>query len=532
MARVVATILCVVGSLALLAAVLLPITGIGMAALGHGSPVNDPRIILPSSTLLSRSIVLCTVATVGSLVLGLWPAAVLGSTKRRGWPLVLGLTLTPLLVPPQVYAYAWGLLPGIGGALGSFVPAGPAAPTSGLGAAAKAGVISAGWLWPVVALIVAVGWRASGRSAYALAVLDTTPTRAWWFAVLPSLRPYMLAAGCIVFAVTLTEYAIPHFALARVYATELMALVDIAAAPAEIMHMAAQPVAVVIVLGLLVGWSLRAMRDWHFLEAGEEGLSDGRNTWMGGPGAGFRAAAGASLVWVLSLGLPVAAMLLAMRRWTVWGEAFSVFSRQWRASLQVSAMVAAVSVLIAVATVLFWRASGRRWQRWPGLAVFATALMPPAALGIGLILVFNRPGGLGYLYDKTITVWCLGLVGRYAAIAVLTVWLATSRRDMAAIEQARSDGAGSMEVLAYVLLPAVWPALLAGGLIVGMLSLFEIVMTQVVGPVGYPSLAVTILNHMHYGRDDVVIATSLTVLVVGVAVTLAAGRLLWWNRNR
>lgn len=532
MARVVAAILCVVGSLALLAAVPLPFIGIGMAVLGHESPVNDPRIILPSSVLLARSITLCTVATVGALVLGLWPAAVLGSTKRRAWPLVLGLTLTPLLVPPQVYAYAWGLLPGIGGVLGSFVPAGPSAPTSGLGAAAKAGAISAGWLWPVVTLIVAVGWRAAGRSAYALAVLDTTPARAWWFAVLPSLRPYMLAAGCIVFAVTLTEYAIPHFALARVYATELMALVDIAAAPAEIVRMAAQPVAVMIALGLLVGWSLRAMRDWQFLGTGEDELGNGRSIWIGGPGAGFRAAVGAGVVWMLSLGLPVAAMLIALHRWNVWGEAFSVFGRQWRASLQVSVLVAAASVLIAIATVLWWRASGWRWLKWPGATVFATALAPPAALGVGLILVFNRPGGLGYLYDKTLTVWCLGLIGRYAAIAVLVTWLATSRRDMAAIEQARNDGAGSMEVLAHILLPAVWPALLAGGLIVGMLSLFEIVMTQVVGPVGYPSPAVTILNHMHYGRDDVVIATSLTVLVVGVAVTLAAGRLLWWNRNR
>ncbi|HOW70599.1 MAG TPA: hypothetical protein PKY77_08365 [Phycisphaerae bacterium] len=531
MARVATAVLCIVGSLALLAAVVLPFIGIGMASLDRGSPVNDPRIILPSSVLLTRSVTLSTAASVGALVLGLWPAAVLGSTRRQAWPLALGLTLTPLLVPPQVYAYAWGLLPGVGGVLGSFVPAGPSAPASGLGAAAKAGVISAGWLWPVVALIVAVGWRAAGRSAYALAVLDTTPARAWWFAVLPSLRPYMLAAGCAVFAVTLTDYAIPHFALARVYATELMALVDIAAAPGEVVRMAAQPVMVMAVLGLLVGRSLQAMRDWHLSEAGEDDLGGGRNAWMGGPGSGLRAAAGASLVWMLTLGMPVAAMFLALRRWDVWGEAFSVFSRQWRASLQVAALVAAVSVLIAIATVLLWRASRRHGLQWPALAVLVTALMPPAAMGIGLIMVFNRPGAWGYLYDKTLVVWCLGLIGRYSAIVVLVAWLATSRQDMAAVEQARSDGADGTSVLAHVLLPAAWPALLAGGLIVGMLSLFEIVMTQVVGPVGYPSLAVTILNHMHYGRDDMVIATSLAVLSAGVVVTLVAGWLFGRGRS-
>jgi len=56
-----------------------------------------------------------------------------------------------------------------------------------------------------------------------------------------------------------------------------------------------------------------------------------------------------------------------------------------------------------------------------------------------------------------------------------------------------------------------------------MLSLFEIVVTHLVGPIGYPSLAVTLLNHMHYGRDDVVIATSLTMMVFGLAVTLVCG---------
>jgi len=59
-----------------------------------------------------------------------------------------------------------------------------------------------------------------------------------------------------------------------------------------------------------------------------------------------------------------------------------------------------------------------------------------------------------------------------------------------------------------------------------LLSLYEVVVTHLVGPVGYPSLAMTLLNHMHYGRDDVVIATSLMACGGGLALTLVCGWLL------
>jgi len=81
-------------------------------------------------------------------------------------------------------------------------------------------------------------------------------------------------------------------------------------------------------------------------------------------------------------------------------------------------------------------------------------------------------------------------------------------------------------VLAHVLLPTVWPSLLAAGLIVTMLALFEVVITQMTAPIGYPSIAVSLLGQMHYGRDNVVITTSQTVVAAGFVLTQVCGRLL------
>jgi hypothetical protein len=94
------------------------------------------------------------------------------------------------------------------------------------------------------------------------------------------------------------------------------------------------------------------------------------------------------------------------------------------------------------------------------------------------------------------------------------------------VEQARSDGAGSIGVLAHILLPMFAPVLVAAGLIVAVLAMFEIVVTHLVSPVGSQGLSLTLLNHMHYGRDDVVIATSLTACGAGLLLTMLCGWLL------
>jgi len=163
---------------------------------------------------------------------------------------------------------------------------------------------------------------------------------------------------------------------------------------------------------------------------------------------------------------------------------------------------------------------------------FLAAATPPAALGVGFVLIYNRPGVVGDLYTDTPCVWILSLVSRYGALAVLIAWLAIGRRGNAAVDQARADGAGAADVLAHVLLPMIWPSLLAAGLIVTMLAMFEVVMTQMTGPVGYPSIAVTLLGQMHYGRDNVVITTSQAVVVAGFVLTQVCGRLLLVGREK
>jgi iron(III) transport system permease protein len=525
MARLVVLGICAIGWLVLAAGVVAPLVGMGLAV-GRPGSISTELVAVPGSgVLLLRSLTLALTATAAALILGVLPAAVLASAPARSLPTLIGLVLLPLLVPPQVYAYAWQLAASPASPLNRLLPENVA--QMWLGGAVRAGLITAGWLWPVPAMILGAGWRSSGRTAYMLALLDTGPTRAYLRAVVPSLRPQLASAAGAVFAISLLEYAIPHLTRCRVYATELLVLVDAGAPSGQIMRMAVQ---VLAILGLLATGLILVVRPTvHWEQTGTDNETAGLPGPTGQGRWGYvsgKAWVGSAVIWLATVGIPIGIMAAMKPGGSAWRESFALFAREWLGSLGVAIAAGMLAVSLAASTALLEAATGSRWARAGGWMTFVAAAAPPAALGIGFVLMFNRAGIPGNLYTDTPCVWTLSLVGRYGAIAVLISWLAVGRRGNAAADQARTDGAGVTGVLAHVLLPMVWPSLLAAGLIVTTLSLFEVVITQMTGPVGYPSIAVAILGQMHYGRDNVVITTSLAVVAAGFVLTQVCGRLL------
>jgi ABC-type spermidine/putrescine transport system permease subunit II len=64
---------------------------------------------------------------------------------------------------------------------------------------------------------------------------------------------------------------------------------------------------------------------------------------------------------------------------------------------------------------------------------------------------------------------------------------------------------------------------------VGVLSFTEVAATQLVRPPGVGNLAITLLNAIHFGRNDEVVAMCLYVMLLVIA---AAGGLLLLRRGR
>ncbi len=522
---------CALGWVVLVAGVIAPCGGSAMA-LADSRRVSTAALgSPPPGRLLVHTLTLSGVATASGLLLAIPAGGLLGSAAR-GRPWLLGLVLCPLLIPPQVYAYAWSLLPGVG-------------VRAGVAGLIFSGLITAGWLWPAAALIIASGWRTAGQGAWRLALLDTGPFRALVSAALPALRPHLVAAAGTLFAVATIEYAIPHIMLTRVHATELMLLVEAGAPSGQVARLAIGPFLLAVGGAAAAAGSLREVSRWQAVED-EEAWAGGAQTGRGADGA---CSAGRGMWWAtagvlaVTVGFPAGLMVMNWRDPRSWAEGFRVFGTQWASSAAVAAVSGALAAAVAL-TVVLWTVAGPRGR--VGVAAglpFLSALTPPAMLGVGMVLVCNGLSGLDrscpgfpgaaaiarlfeFLYADIPAAWTLVLVGRYAAVAVLVAWLATGRRSVAAVEQARADGANRWAVLTHVLWPMHAPMLLAGGLIVAVLSLSEVVATHLVSPTGLPSIALTVLTHMHYGRDDVVIATSLTMVGGAVVLMTACGRLL------
>jgi iron(III) transport system permease protein len=513
------------GGVLLLASSGAPLLGILISLFERGQVSTEIVKIPRAGMLLFYSLVVSLVATGFSLLMGLGPAILMGqgARSRRGAALITGLCITPLLIPPQVYAYAWGLATAPNRLLSTALP-----PISGLGAwgsAVRAGLVSASWLWPVVALTVAAGWRTGARSVYALAVLDTSPHRAFVRAVLPSLRAHLIAAACLVFVITLIEYPIPHLCLARTYGTELLLLMDVGAPAGQVIR-AAWPAGLLVLAALLVArGAMRSMSGWGpddedaILSAAARGRS-------------IELIVVSGLIWVATVVVPIGVLIGSFRAARAWREAFTLFAREWATSVSASLAAGALGVVIAATTVV-WAAAHRPQVRkivHQGAILSAIgAVIPAAVLGVGFVTTYNRQGWIGDLYSDSPVVWVFALTARYGAIPILLVWLALRKRSIITVEQARVDGAGHAALLTSILLPMAAPSLLAGGAIVALLSMSEVVVSQLVGPVGYPSIALAILNLMHYGRDDTVIVASLLIVTSGMILAQVSAR-LWLRR--
>jgi ABC-type Fe3+ transport system permease subunit len=143
-------------------------------------------------------------------------------------------------------------------------------------------------------------------------------------------------------------------------------------------------------------------------------------------------------------------------------------------------------------------------------------------LAIADIRIYNRPG-LVWAYDN-FPVPVFAYVGRFGWLALAASIGAWSRpwrelRDMASI-----DGASAWQTAFRVVWPLAWPTLLAGGLLVGALSMTEVPATVLIFPQNPQVLTPQLMTWVHMAQYDPMIEASLLMMsVVLIPALLAVG---------
>lgn len=429
----------------------------------------------------------------------------------------------PMLMPSYIPYAGWGQLRGPNTFLGDLV----ARQSPRVSIAVGRGVAVLGmvlWLWPLAAVVLAgTVSRVSAATMESLRLdsprVGRAVTLAWMLR-----RGLGASVGCV--ALVVMGSAIPlHVAQAPTYAIELWKQMQVGTNSAAI-WVAAAPLLILAGAG---AWVIsRRVLKAPGADMGEEdsGASSRGGRW---------AAAATAGVWALSVVVPAGLFVWSLRSWRSVGMFWRVTGEAVGAS---AAAGAAVGLVVALITVLTWACiANGRWfaQRAVRLALVTllfAALTPGVLLGTAVGAFWNQPIGVLGLVGDSPAVIVLAHVARFGFIGVLAgVWLSRleSREERGARMLEGGDslfGWWSTRVRPRMLMVA------GIGLAAGALSLHEIETTIMVEPPGWKSLARTMLDHLHFSREEQLAAAGLNMVLIGLAAAGIAGLVMALGTRR
>jgi spermidine/putrescine transport system permease protein len=203
-------------------------------------------------------------------------------------------------------------------------------------------------------------------------------------------------------------------------------------------------------------------------------------------------------------------------------------------SVSTAAIVAVVATLIGAMAAFPLVRSGMRFPNVARILFTMPIMMPGLIIGIG-ILIFLASFLKVQLSQLTVVAGHLVLTMPFVVLIVSARLAGFDRR----LEWAAADlGASPVQVLRRIVLPLIFPAILAGALISVTLSIDEFVVTfWTVGP--KLTLPIYIYTQIKFGVTPevnavatLVLAFTLGALLLGSAILLGAGRLRRSRRNR
>ena len=200
-------------------------------------------------------------------------------------------------------------------------------------------------------------------------------------------------------------------------------------------------------------------------------------------------------------------------------------------SLWVAVAVALLSILVGTASaILINSISGRVRTLVYGLMI-STILIPGVVIGISTMILWTKMGNaLGtdfFLFNPGLHLSVLGQVSYIAAMVMLLV-LARLQSFDAGLEEAALDlGASHGQVMRRILLPHLYPAILAGGAVAFFQSIENFNVTQFTRG-GADTLTVYVFSKVRAGITPTIHALAFLLILV----TLALAVIYEVNRRR
>ncbi|MGU3378528.1 ABC transporter permease [Klebsiella grimontii] len=444
------------------------------------------------------------------------------------------LFLIPFLTPPYIAALAWTLLLQSNGYLQQLT----GWDLNDL-LFSSSGIVLVMTLniFPVVYFAVSRSLLASGqRLAIVARVHGACAWRAFWHITLPMLSPALAAGMLLAFTLAIEEYGVPAALGPRAGLLMLTVGIEKKLADWPIDLPGASLLSLLLMAVALLAWWLqkRLTGDKEVTSVtGKPGENSGAELgWLALPATLLMASVGGVAVM-----LPGASMVLTSLMSTlsggIHGDNFTLrhftalFAQQGDA---LSALGTSLSLALASALIVGVIGLLAAWlvlvQKMKGSAIVDALSLMPAALpgvvvGVGLILLWNQPFwpvspyNTGFMlllsYCCLLLPWPVRYVG--SALRLLGHNLEPA---------ARVHGATPLQALRLIVLPLVFPALLAAMLMVFAIASRELVTSLLLAPAGTQTVAVFIWRQFEQGSPGQGMAMASLTLFTGLGLMLSA----------
>ena len=503
---------------------------LGGAFSGVSTLIADPQL----PTMLGGTLwVACGVALM-SVVIGL-PLGVLRGLFTiplpRLWDL---LFLIPFLTPPYIAALSWMLMLQSHGYLQQLT----GWDLNDL-LFSRIGIVLVMTLniFPVVYFAVSRSLLASGqRLAIVARVHGASAWRAFWHITLPMLSPALAAGMLLAFTLAIEEYGVPAALGSRAGLVMLTVGIEKKLADWPVDLPGASLLSLLLIAVALLAWWLqkRLTGDKEVTSVpGKPGENSGTELgWLTLPAVLVMAGVGG-----LAVVMPGASMVLTSLMSTLSGgiHADNVTLRHFAALFAqqgdaLSALATSLSLALASAGVVGLVGLLAAWlvvvQKMKGSAFVDALSLLPAALpgvvvGVGLILLWNQPFWPVSPYNT----WFMLLLSYCCLLLPWPVrYVGSALRQLGNNLEpaARVHGASPLQALRLIVLPLVFPALLAAMLMVFAVASRELVTSLLLAPAGTQTVSVFIWRQFEQGSIGQGMAMASLTLLTGLALMLGA----------
>ena len=395
-------------------------------------------------------------------------------------------------------------------------------------------------IFPVVYFAVSRSLLASGqRLAMVARVHGASAWRAFWHVTLPMLSPALAAGMLLAFTLAIEEFGVPAALGSRAGVVMLTVGIEKKLADWPVDLTGAALLSLLLMAVALFAWWLqtRLVGEKEVTSVtGKPGENRGTSLgWMTLPA--LPALLAMAAVGGLAVGVPAASMMLTSLMGTLSGGVSleNVTLRHFAALFdqQGDALSAlGVSLSLALGSALIVGALGllAAWlvmvQKIKGRGVVDALSLMPAALpgvvvGVGLILLWNQPFWPRSPYN---TLWMLLLSYCCLLLPWPVRYVGSALRQLGPNLEpaARVHGASPLQALRLIVLPLVFPALLAAMLMVFAVASRELVTSLLLAPAGTQTVAVFIWRQFEQGSVGQGMAMASLTLLTGLLLMLTA----------